>query len=71
MDLLELKRRLRRFDILDYFFVKLACIILGIIIASYYSPIIGFVQQNLIIVIFILAAIVVRPFVRFWKGKAN
>jgi NhaP-type Na+/H+ or K+/H+ antiporter len=71
MDLLELKRRLRRFDALDYLFNSLFFIIIGIIIAAYYLPATGFVQQNLVIVIFILVAVGIRPFVRFWKGKAN
>jgi hypothetical protein len=67
MDLLELKRRLRRFDVLDYFFIKLAWVIVGIIVASYFSSLVGFVQQNIFIVIFILVAIAIRPLVRYFR----
>ncbi len=67
MNLIELRRRLKRFDILDYAMIKVACIIIGIIIATYFSALRGFVEQNTVAVIFIMAAIAIRPIIRYLK----
>jgi hypothetical protein len=67
MELIELKRRIRRFDLLDYFFIKLAWIIIGIVIATYFTALRGFVQQNIIIVIFIFLAVIIRPVMRYLR----
>ncbi len=42
---------------------------LGLIIATYYSPVRGFIEQNIIAVIFVLVVIGIRPMMRFWTKK--
>ncbi len=63
----SLRRRLRRMDVLDMAMIKVVMILVGIIIATYFSSLRGFVEQNILIVFFILVAIGVRPAVRYWK----
>ena len=67
MSFIEIRRRLKRFDILDYAMIKAACIIVGIIIATYFSALRGFVEQNIAAVVFIMAAIAIRPLIRYLK----
>lgn len=67
MEILELKRKLRRFDLLDYFLIKLACVVVGIIIATYLSGLRGFVEQNVWVVVFIFVVMVIRPVVRYLR----
>jgi len=64
---LHLRRRFRRLDLLDLVMVKTVWIIIGIIIAVYFTSLRGFVEQNILVVIFLLIVIAVRPMVRFWK----
>jgi len=68
MDLLQLKRRLRRLDLLDYAMIKVDCIIVGIIIAVYISSLRGFVEQNIWVVIFLVIVIGLRPLVKYFKS---
>ena len=68
MKLIDLKRRFKRFDLLDFVMIKTVWIIIGIIIATYFLSIRGFVEQNIWVVVFLLIVIAVRPMVRFWKS---
>ncbi len=63
----SLRRRLRRLDVLDMAMIKLVMVLVGIIIATFFSSLRGFVEQNIIIVLFIVIAIGIRPFIRYWK----
>lgn len=64
---MNLRKRLKRIDILDYAMIKTACMMVGVVIAVYFSSIRGFVEQNLLAFLFLMAVISVRPMVRFWK----
>ncbi len=67
MKLIELRRRLRRLDILDIALIELSSLVVGVIIATYFLSLRGFVEQNLLVVVFLLILIGLRPVIRFWK----
>lgn len=67
MKLIEFRRRLRRLDILDIAFIELSSLIVGVVIATYFLSLRGFVEQNLLVVIFLFVLIIIRPMVRYWK----
>jgi hypothetical protein len=65
--MINLKKRLKRLDVLDIAMVKLASIIVGVILATYLSSLRGFVEQNILVVIFLLIVVSIRPVIRYWK----
>ena len=67
MNLSEIKRRFRKLDLLDLAMVKVVWIAIGIIIATYFSPLRGFVEQNLFVFIFLVIVIGVKPMINFFK----
>ncbi|TKJ17468.1 hypothetical protein CEE44_02950 [Candidatus Woesearchaeota archaeon B3_Woes] len=67
MKLIELRRRLRRLDTLDIALIELSSLVLGMIIATCFLSLGGFVEQNLFPVIFLFILISIRPMVRYWK----
>ncbi len=67
MKLVEIMRRFRRLDILDVAMVKLVCVIIGVVIATYFLSLRGFVEQNLLVVVFLLILIGIRPMIRYLK----
>lgn len=67
MKLIELRRRLRRLDILDIALIEFASLVVGVVIATYFLSLRGFVEQNLFVVIFLFVLIIIRPMVRYWK----
>jgi hypothetical protein len=69
--MINIRQRIKRLDILDFAMIKLSLIIIGTIIATYISPIRGFIEQNLLVVIFLVIVISFRPCVRYWKKKGR
>lgn len=67
MKLIDIRRRLRRLDILDIALIELSSLVVGVIIATYFLSLRGFVEQNLFPVIFLFILISIRPMIRFWK----
>jgi|TARA_Y100000310_G_scaffold228815_1_gene231148 hypothetical protein len=67
--MINLRQRIRRLDLLDFAMIKLTLLIIGAIIATYFSPIRGFIEQNILVVIFLVIVIGFRPCVRYWKKK--
>lgn len=67
MKLIEFRRRLRRLDILDIALIEFASLVVGVVIATYFLSLRGFVEQNLFVVIFLFVLIIIRPMVRYWK----
>ncbi len=67
MKLNEIKRRLRRLDNLDIALIELSSLVVGIIIATYFLSLRGFVEQNLLVVVFLFLLIIIRPMIRYWK----
>jgi|OM-RGC.v1.035409648 positive regulator of sigma E activity len=67
--MINLRQRIRRLDLLDFAMIKLTLIIIGVIIATYISPLRGFIEQNILVVIFLVIVIGFRPCVRYWKNK--
>ena len=61
------KKGLRKIDMLDIAMIKTVSLIFGIIIATYLSFVRGFVEQNILVVIFVLVVISIRPVIRFLK----
>jgi hypothetical protein len=67
--MIKIRQRIGRLDILDFVMIKLSLIILGMIIATYLPPIRGFIEQNLLVVMFLIIVISFRPCIRYWKKK--
>jgi len=67
MKLIEFRRRLRRLDILDIALIELSSLVVGVVIATYFLSLRGFVEQNLLVVIFLFILISIRPMIRYWK----
>ncbi len=67
MKLVEIRRRFRRLDILDIALIELSSLVVGVVIATYFLSLRGFVEQNLLVVVFLLVLIIIRPMVRYLK----
>ncbi len=67
MKLIDLRRRMRRLDVLDIALIELSSLVLGLIIATYFISIRGFVEQNLFPVIFLFILISIRPMIKYLK----
>lgn len=65
--MINIRKRVRRLDLLDYAMIKSVWVLVGIITATYISPLRGFVEQNIWVVLFLIIVVAVRPLVRFWK----
>jgi hypothetical protein len=67
MILAEIKKRLRRLDLLDWSMIKILWIIFGIILATYISSLRGFIEQNILVVIFLMIIVGIKPVINFFK----
>ena len=67
MKLIDIKRRFRRLNLVDLSMLKALWVIIGVIIATYIASLRGFVEQNLLVVIFIMIVIGVKPIIKFFK----
>jgi|TARA_B100002003_G_C14027817_1_gene495502 hypothetical protein len=67
MKLIDIKRRFRRLNLVDLTMVKALWIIVGVIIATYFISLRGFVEQNIYVVIFLMIVIGVKPVIKFFK----
>ncbi len=64
---MKIARKLQRMDMMDYIMYETVLLIIGIIIATYFSSLRGFVEQNILVVIFLIIVIGVRPIVKLLK----
>lgn len=67
MKFIDLKRRIRNWDLLDIAMFKVALIMVGILIATYWTSLRGFVSQNFFIYLFLIVAVGIRPVVRYFR----
>ena len=65
--LIDIKRRFRRLDLIDFTMIKALWIIFGVILATYIASLRGFVEQNIYVVIFLIIVIGVKPCIKFFK----
>jgi hypothetical protein len=65
---MKFKQRLRRLDLKDCLLIEFSFFILGIIICSFYSNLSNFFKQNLILIVFLLVIILIRPLIKIFRN---